>query len=297
MPATSANLGPGFDCLGMALNLYNYLEVWESDSLEIEVRGQGHAQIPTDARNLTYQAMRQLFMRVGEQMPPYRLIQYNKIPMSRGLGSSATAIVSGLVAANELIKNPLERNELLEMAADMEGHPDNVTPCMLGGLTVSERTETGIVYLKSSVSSKLRFVALIPSFALSTESARAVLPDVYPKHDVIHSIARASFMFAGLERGNQFLLRQGCQDVLHQPYRKGLIRGWDDVMQSVWDAGAYAAFLSGAGPSILCIYSKHNTSFVQQLQYSLPTDLWQVRKLSVQNAGAKIIQEPTGHAN
>lgn len=266
VPATSANLGPGFDCLGLALGLYNYLDVEPANALSIQARGEGAAFIPANESNLTYQSMLRAYETAGRKVPPVRLVQRNALPVSRGLGSSATGIVSGVFAANEMMGGVLDMEEMLRIATEMEGHPDNVAPCLLGGLTASMLQDGRVYTQRARVASCWKFAAMVPDFVLSTKKARAVLPDTYPRAAAVGNIARALFMYEALQQDDAHMLAVASADAIHQPYRSTLIPEWDDVRSAAGAAGAAAVFLSGAGPTIMSIYHRQTPEYLPRLK-------------------------------
>lgn len=255
VPGTSANCGPGFDCIGLACTIYNDLELTFSDEpgLFIEITGDGASKIPTDERNIVYQAVKLILAKAGRtaDFPGITIRMENHVPLSRGLGSSATAIVAGLKAANVLIDNYFNRRELLHFATEMEGHPDNVAPAIFGGFTISTVTDGEVECFAFLPKFKLKLVVAVPDFPLPTRKARAVLPKEVPMKDAINNIGRASMLVASLCRGNEKFLKNVFRDALHQPYRADLIPGMYDVFQAATDAGALGANLSGAGPSLI----------------------------------------------
>lgn len=290
VPATSANLGAGFDCLGIALNLYNRLEAHEDDGLRIEMQGEGAGLIPTDASNLIHAAMKRAYEAAGRPCPGFFIRQVSAVPLSSGLGSSAAAIVGGLVAANALMGDPLDDAELLRIACAIEGHPDNVTPCLLGGLTVSVMDGGAVRCARIAPHERFRFAAMVPSFRLSTQKARQVLPDTVSRADAVRNVGRAVLMAAALEQGLCDALRTACDDRLHQPYRKALIPGWDDVTASAADAGALGVYLSGAGPTMMAIYDGKDEGFPRRLADALEgvQGDWKVHRLECCPEGAAV---------
>lgn len=290
VPATSANLGPGFDCLGVALNLYNRLEVHEDDRLRIESEGEGAALIPADASNLTYRAMKRAYEAAGRQCPHFFIRQVNAIPLARGLGSSAAAIVGGLVAANALMGNPLPKHALARIACALEGHPDNVVPCLYGGLAASAMDGDEVHYALAQPHERFHFAAMAPDFGLPTKAARQALPDVYPKADAVQNVGRAVLMYAALTQGDAALLSAACRDRLHQPYRKALIPEWDDVNACAADNGALAVCLSGAGPTVMAVYDCEDDGFPRRLENALEglTRKWRVFRLECSREGTTV---------
>lgn len=251
VPATSANLGPGFDSLGVALTLRN--EVWMEESDALSVTCKDGAAVPKDESNLIFRAAKRLYDRCGRHLPGLRIVQLNGIPMARGLGSSSACIVAGLLGANRLLGGPLGRRELIDLAAAIEGHPDNTTPALEGGLTVSA-VEAGHVYSVSlPVTGRIRFVLFIPPFELKTEKARSVLPPQYSRGDAVYNLSRAALMAASLFSGRVENLRAAVQDRIHQPYRAGLIAHRDDVFRISYELGSLGTYVSGAGPTIVAM--------------------------------------------
>jgi homoserine kinase len=291
-PATSANLGPGFDCLGLALNLHNTLTVSESDRLCIEMED-GCDCLPLDDTNLVVVAMKRAYALAGKPFPGLHLRQRNDIPLSHGLGSSAAAICCGLVAANALMGEPFDRAVLLGLATDLEGHPDNVAACLYGGLTAAVAQDGSVLCDHGQPSGRYRYLAMAPEYELATRKARAVLPDCYPKADAVFNVGHAVLMYAALEHGNDELLHRACEDRLHQNYRKTLMPGWDDVFAQAWQAGALAVFLSGAGPTILAVYDGGNESFPNDVarRFAQAALAWRVTPLQCCAEGAGIVRD------
>lgn len=255
VPGTSANCGPGFDCLGLACTVYNDLELrlTREPGLSITMTGEGATNIPCDNRNIVWRSAQYLLEKAGKDKE-YRgavIHMENRVPLSRGLGSSATAIVAGLTAANALIGNPFNRREILQFATDIEGHPDNVAPAIFGGFTVNAVTNGRVDCFSFLPRFRMKFVVAVPNFPLSTRMARKVLPTEVPMKDAIFNIGRASMLVAALTRGNERYLRLGLDDALHQPYRAELIPGMYDVFKAARRAGAVGATLSGAGPCLI----------------------------------------------
>jgi homoserine kinase len=299
-PATSANLGPGFDCLGIALNVYNRLEIHEDDRLRIEIEGGGsNPHIPRDGSNLVYQSMKKAYEEAGKDCPNFFILQNNSIPLSRGLGSSAAAIVGGLLAANALMGAPFDKPELARMATSIEGHPDNVVPCIFGGLTAAVLDGGNVCYARTLPSSRYAYAAILPEYDLSTRKARLVLPESYSRADTVFNVGHAVMMYAALEQGLDDVLRLACRDRLHQPYRKAIVPGWDDINALAWDCGALAVFLSGAGPAVMAVYAKEDDGFLRKLEAGFPalTNGWKAMRLECSEEGASTKQGDTGHSH
>jgi homoserine kinase len=255
VPATSANLGPGFDTLGLALSVYDELTVTEleGDALEIEVTGQGTADVPRDARHLVVQAMDYAFRAVGRTRPGIRLSAHNVIPHGRGLGSSGAAVVSGLLAAKGLLEGDVELGPelLLKLATEMEGHPDNVAPALFGGLTIAWVDENGPQHKKLLVHRGVAPLVLVPDFTMSTKEARTYDPQQVTREDAVFNVSRSALLIAALTQSPELLLA-ATEDKLHQSYRARAMPETDRLVQALRRAG-FAAVVSGAGPSVLVL--------------------------------------------
>ncbi len=258
VPATSANLGPGFDCLGMSLGLYNFVTVETAEHsvpLHVEVSGSGAEQIPKDERNLVFRAFSELYRRAGAPVPAVRIRQENRIPLARGLGSSAAAICAGLIAANRMLSDRFSQEELLCIAAEIEGHPDNVAAALYGGLCISYRVDEGVKCRRIEMPREIEVLLLIPDFTLETKSARAVLPASLPLQDVTFNLGRVALFVSAIDGHRLDELRAGMEDRVHQPYRTCLIPGFEEIREAALAAGAHGVAISGAGPSILVFTS------------------------------------------
>ena len=255
VPGNSANCGPGFDCLGVACTIYNELELTllEEERLDIEITGDGAENIPVDERNIVWRSIQKLLERAGKAQEYKGAIirMDNGVPLSRGLGSSATAIVGGLKAANECLGNPFTNRDLLQMATEIEGHPDNVAPAIFGGFTISIVRNGKPECFSLMPKLPLKLVVTVPDFFLPTKAARAVLPAEVPMKDAVFNIGRAAMLTAALCKGNKSFLRSVFDDALHQPYRAKLIPGMYDVFKAARAAGALGASMSGAGPCLI----------------------------------------------
>ncbi|GGJ85396.1 homoserine kinase [Deinococcus aquiradiocola] len=253
-PASSANLGPGFDSLGLSLSLFTTLRVTRQARTEIVPLGTDLAGTPADESNYIYRAMQITARRVGRELPPVRVEIETDIPLARGLGSSAAALVAGLVAANVLLGEPLGADELLDMAAREEGHADNVAPALMGGIAVATLDKVGTHFVRLAPPEHLGVTVLIPDFELSTSKARAVLPTEYSRADTVHALSHAALLAAALATGRLDLLRHAMQDYVHQIWRAPLVPGLTDVLEGATAHGALGAALSGAGPTVLCFH-------------------------------------------
>ena len=252
VPATTANLGPGFDCLGLALDIWNEVQFTPVEKgYSVEIEGEGSKELAHDRNNLIFQAAEKLFEVEGIPFPTGLYLRCrNAIPISSGLGSSASAIITGLLGARRMLNSSISNAELLSLAADFEGHADNVAACLLGGLVAAVHTENGWLAEKIPMQ-PLHAVIVLPDIQLSTQQARAVLPSTISRMDAITSISRAVLLINALRDGRRDLFRTAMQDCLHQPYRLDLMPGAADALQAAYESGAYGAALSGAGPSLL----------------------------------------------
>lgn len=261
VPATTANIGPGFDCLGAALSLANRFQFALSENeTEITVVGAESSRVKTNSSNLAHQAFVHLYQHIGQTPPPIQLTIELGVPLARGLGSSATAIVGGLVGANQLAGSPLNPAQVLDLAIGMEGHPDNVAPAMLGGCCLAaSRLDQSWEICPIAWSDQVVPVVAIPDFELSTRAARQVLPGDCSYADAIFNISHLGLLLQGLTTGQGDWLTTALQDRLHQPYRQSLITGYAEVETAALAAGAYGLVISGAGPTLLAL-SHPNTS-------------------------------------
>lgn len=253
VPATSANLGPGFDTLGMAVDIVNTVRVEASPSSgwEFEATGEGSQRLPTGERNLMLRAIATAGRRWDLSLPPLRLVCTNAIPLSRGLGSSAAAIVGGLQIADHLGSQSRRVDELLELATEIEGHPDNVTPALLGGVQAATLSEGRVVHVRVPVKRAPSLAVFVPDFPMPTREARRVLPKSLDIHDAVYNIGRVSVLVASLASGNLDALRVGTEDMLHQPYRMRLFPAMPVLFHAALSAGACGVYLSGAGSTII----------------------------------------------
>jgi homoserine kinase len=252
VPATSANLGPGFDALGLALALYNEVTAAEADTVKVTIEGEGASRLPPGPNNVIARGVRQVYEAAGRPFRGVTLRCVNRVPTARGLGSSAAAWVGGLVAGNALLGSPLSREALLAMAARAEGHPDNVAAALFGGLTVSCTLADGRVATVSlPVPGAVRWVVLVPETTSATAEARAVLPESVPRADAVFNVQRVSLLLAALQTGRLDVLGAALDDRLHQPYRTRLFPWLPAVSEAARAAGALGCVLSGAGPSLL----------------------------------------------
>lgn len=294
VPATTANIGSGFDCLGAALTLSNQFIFTVMDSalpelLAIEAIGLEASRVKTDAHNLVYRSFAKLFRHIGKPVPPINIKIKLGVPLSRGLGSSATAIVGGLVGANYLAGSPLPETELLNLAIAIEGHPDNVVPALLGGCQLAVATGETWVICDVPWHESIAAIVAIPEFELPTSEARKALPSHYSRADAIFNAAHVGLLLRGLETGNEDWLRAALDDRIHQPYRKVLIPGFDDAYGAALNAGAYGLVISGAGPTLLALAPKSITTTVES---ALKT-AWQTAGMTVTTMALAIEHQGT----
>ncbi len=248
VPASTSNLGPGFDALGLALKLYNEFIVEPSSFYSVEIEGEGKEELPKDEKNLFLMAYRSTMEYLGQKQP-IKVKQINRIPLGRGLGSSATAIVGGILAAEKISGKKLSLPEVIDVAFKFEPHPDNVLPAYTGGFVVAA-TNGDLTYVKLEWPKELKVVIVVPEFFLSTEESRSVLPDNYRKEDVVFNIQRVALLLGALQKKDFGLLKEAVKDRLHQPYRCDLIPSFWEILTEGYKAGAYAVYLSGAGSCI-----------------------------------------------
>lgn len=290
VPATSANVGAGFDALGLAVSLHNTVLFSESDRLEIS--SADGSLILTGPSNLVYRAAKAVFDQVDRPLAGMRLVQENAIPMARGLGSSSACIVAGILGANALLGGPLTSRQMLTLATSIEGHPDNVAPAMLGGFVTSAFDEGQVYSVKKAISPDLAFAAFIPNFKLLTEKARAALPKSVPHKDAVYNLSRAALATAAFCDGQYELLRVATKDALHQQYRLPLIPGGEQVFELAQDLGAYAVYLSGAGPTIMAVVHRDNEDFFARAEEAIAQDeilrAFALRRFLADNTGAVV---------
>ena len=251
VPATSANLGPGFDCLGLAVT--QYLEVSATLAEQDSLNYSGTGEVADTLDNLTHQGFRAAFAVVGQVAPKVCVTAHNTIPLARGLGSSSAALVAGAALADAFLGGALGRNGVFQLAAGLEGHPDNVAPAVYGGFTVSAKTETGYLCQALPLPTRWHLLFAVPETKLLTREARAVLPQTYSRADAIFNSSRCALWTTAVALDKPELLCAASQDRLHEPYREPLIPGLASCRKALLDAGASAAFLSGAGPTLAAI--------------------------------------------
>ena len=271
VPASSANMGPGFDCMGVALDLHNEVCIEEIDAkgVEVVVLDESRTFLPTDERNYVYASMERVFREVGVRFGGYRITIDNSIPVTRGLGSSSAGIVAGLAGANYILKGALPVDELLNIACQIEGHPDNVAPALLGGFVVSFVADGKVHYIKTDVADSINFGAMIPDFYFRTKKSRSVLPKYVSHKNAVYNVSHASFVAASFMKGDFSGLGAAMKDRLHQNSRIPLIKDGEYIMRLCRRSGADACYLSGAGPTIMSIIEGDTQYFCNKINRAL----------------------------
>jgi len=296
VPATTANLGPGFDTLGMALTIQDRLSatVVDTPGVVVDVHGVGEGEVPTDETNLIARSIAHAFASKKIPMPGVHLEAHNVIPHGRGLGSSGAAIVSGVMAAKGLLEGIAEfsASELLALATDMEGHPDNIAPSLFGGLTIAWMTDEGPKHKKLSVHRGVSLVVAVPEdSSMSTQLARSLQPETVPHQDAIFNLSRSALLIAALIQSPE-LLFEATEDRLHQNYRASAMKDTDALLQSLRAKG-YAAVVSGAGPSVLILCPDPGQRLdIAQVVEAHPGGTWTSHMLTVDERGATVEEVP-----
>ncbi len=262
VPASTSNLGPGFDTLGLALDLATTVDVRPAQTTTITATGEGCDQIPCDPSNLVYRRMQQLAHQHGRDLPPLHLHVHNGIPLERGLGSSGAASLAGLLAANALLHLDLHRSHLLDIACRWEGHPDNVTPSLLGGCTVSALDNGHVVALHVPIADDLVCAMCLPELHIATSEARKVVPTSFARADAVFNHSRTALLVTALATQRYDALRTAVQDQMHQPYRAQIFHALLPLIDAAHEAGAYGAFLSGAGSAVAALASPDHADYI-----------------------------------
>mgnify|MGYP000797463767 CR=1 FL=1 len=294
VPATSANVGAGFDSLGLALSMHNVFTFEECDRIRISSVDGTH--VPTGANNLVYRSARAVYDQLGIPLRGLRITQRNDIPMARGLGSSSACIVAGILGANALLGNKLTSRQMLTLATAIEGHPDNVAPALLGGLTSSVFEDGKVYSVKRNVDETLCFAAIVPDYKLLTEAARAALPKEVSHKDAVYNLSRAALVPAAFCEGRHDLLAIATEDKLHQPYRMPLMPGSKEVFDMARLCGAKAVYVSGAGSTVMAVAEKADAEkFYTKLEKGLELlegldgcEAFTLLRLDADNTGATV---------
>lgn len=305
VPATSANLGPGFDCLGIALPIYNTVTIDETvlpgTGVEINILSQDENfddliidHIPTDENSIVYKAVELLYNSIGQTPSELKINIQTQIPVTRGLGSSAAVIVGALIAANHLLGEPADESAILSIATEIEGHPDNVTPAVVGGLVLSSMEDDGsILYRKIDWPEDWAITVCIPDVELATEISRSVLPENVPMQDAVFNTKRMGMLIQAIHTQDEELMKAALTDKLHQPYRAKLVPWMDEINQSIkHDDDIFGCVLSGAGSTVLVISKQNATDRVRNKISEVMTNLnvkAEIKTLKVENDGATIV--------
>lgn len=276
VPATSANVGPGFDVYGLAVNLYNYFTFRESKNFKDDT--------------LVHFAYKEAFKDLGKELIPISIQIESDVPSTRGLGSSSTCIVAGVAAALLKINGHVDKDELLRISSKLEGHPDNVAPAILGSMVASVMVGEKVYPIITRVHEDLNIIALIPDFKMKTEDSRDILPRQYSSEDAIHNISRSALLIPGLENLDEELLKVALDDRMHEPYRKKLIRNFDVVKEKSYEFGGCGFYLSGAGPTMIVLARKDSDVYMKIKGYlGVKEPKWDVMKLEVDTEGARLL--------
>lgn len=297
VPGSCANMGPGFDSIGMALNVYNEICVQTTPDRGLIINSLDGVRIPTNESNLIFKSIKEFYRELDIQENFNGLIieQKSRIPIEKGFGSSAACIVGGVLIANELSNKKLEKAEMLSIAAKIEGHVDNVAPALMGGVVVGVmetnngkvRTESINLDINPIMKAGLKFGAIVPDFRLTTNAARFVLPEKYSREDFAFNLSRYGLLVAAIANGDIDKFNFAMNDKAHQPYRSNIIPDFDEIMYSIKECGSRGTFLSGAGPSIFVFYD--NDSFEEKMKSKLESsDNWKFEKFKVDTIGATL---------
>lgn len=286
VPATTANIGPGFDCFGCALNMRATFTFETAEKTAVT----GCPPQYANENNLVQRALRFAAQRMGLALPPVKLTIASPIPPARGLGSSAALIVAGVAAAGVFSGRTLSKETMLDMATAIEGHPDNVSPAIFGGLRLSFMEGDSVVSVPAPVHPSLKFLALVPGFSLPTAKARAALPAQINRADAVHNIGRAAVLIKALEMGDMGLIALALRDRIHQPYRFPLIPNADDVRKAASALGCDAFFISGAGPTLMCVYQDDGFEKAMAENIKAIPGNWQAMALEVDGEGVIVTE-------
>ncbi len=310
VPATSANLGPGFDCMGLAIPIYNTITIEETvlpgTGIEINVLAAESSEnellmehIPMDENSIVYKAVELLYNSIGQTPSELKITIQSEIPIARGLGSSASVIVGGLIAANELLGRPADETALLSIATEVEGHPDNVTPAIVGGLVITSQEDDGsIVYRKLDWPEEWHLTVCVPDYELATDISRSVLPKEVPMADAVFNAKRMGMFVHAVHTKDIELMKLALKDRLHQPYRTKLVPGLEKIVANLkHDENVIGTVLSGAGPSILVVSNGKGLDKIK----SIVRDTWadlnvkaQIFDTVIEKQGATIVSNVNG---
>lgn len=286
VPATTANIGPGFDSLGLAFKLYSYFSFEEIPS-GVEIIGCDEEY--RNEENLVYISFMKTLEKLNASVTGIRIKIESNIPVSRGLGSSASCIIGGVMGANEISKSGLSKMEIFNISNEIEGHPDNISPGIFGGLTASLVNDNIPYFTKYEIDRELSFCAFIPDFKLSTQDARKVLPNIVLYTQAVHNVSRTAVLLKSLENGDVDLIKIALEDKLHEPYRKSLIGEYDEVKKICEENKVVGFFISGAGPTLMGIINNNTNNLKLKEEMSNLKNNWTVKKLEVDFHGALVL--------
>lgn len=302
VPATTANIGPGFDCLGMAIPIYNEITIEETimpgTGIEINIIDENQEfeilSIPTDENNIVFKAVELLYNSIGMSASELKISVKTQIPIAKGLGSSASVIVGGLIAANKLLGSPADEAALLSIATEVEGHPDNIAPAILGGFVLSSQEEDGsIIYKKLPWPKNWKITVCIPDYELATDISRSVLPAQIDLKDAAFNSRRCAMLVHAVHTGDSELMKLALQDKLHQPYREKLVPGLKQIIENLkHEDNVLGCVLSGAGPAIIVISEGNGLDKIREIVSQTWFDLnvrSDIRTLEIEENGAVII--------
>lgn len=295
VPASTTNLGPGFDCLGLALKLYNVIEIEEikEDKVIIEIEGEGKDEIPRNEKNIIFPAIKLVFNKAGEKFSYVRIREINHIPPGKGLGSSAATRLGGIVSASNFLRINLSQEEILNLATQLEGHPDNAAASLLGGLVMVIPEKESFHGIKINLPHKFKVVVALPEIKVSTEKARGILPQNFSLKDIVFNLSRMGALIYSLTKGEWKYLPLATEDKLHQPYREILIPGMKEVIGNALKSGAKGAFLSGAGSGIVALIEDEEKKIGESMQKALLKKgiKSKIMTLEIDKRGLRIIRD------
>jgi homoserine kinase len=286
VPATTANMGPGYDALGMALQLHNVYQIEEDISGGVQIEDE--SGIPLE-ENLVYNVMKKVLDEYGHQLDNIKISTKTQIPISRGLGSSAACIVAGMMIANYFLDNTLSVQDMIQIGTEIEGHPDNIVPALVGGMAVSVYEGGSVISSKVNIPENLRFAVMIPDFSISTYEARKVIPQKYTRDECVFNIARVAMLAAVMNNGEIEKLRVAMKDKIHQPYRGQLIPEMDNIFYMAQNLGSKAEVISGSGSTLMAIIDKQNIKFEEAMKKGLKNlkGDWKIKVLEPDILGAR----------
>ncbi len=303
VPATTANIGPGFDCFGLALPIYNEITIEETvmpgTGIEISIIAENQddfdiMMIPTDKNNIVYKAIELLYNSIGQTPSELKITIKSDIPIAKGLGSSAAVIVGGLIAANELLGRPADEAALLSIATEVEGHPDNVTPAIVGGVVIASQEEDGsVVYRKLDWPQDWNIMVCVPNYELATDIARSVIPKEIPLKDAIFNLKRSAMFVQAVSTADEELMKLALTDKLHQPYRMKLVPGLNEIITNLkHEEDVLGCVLSGAGPTVLVITKGNSQDRIKDIVRETWANMdvkSDIQVLKIENTGSVIL--------